>query len=782
MEFSESKNRHSLIKLESELKQEPNNHISYQEKRVGSRRYNAQLERNEGWEEYKVTQTQIVLRKYDPELLSYEKRLWQLFFKMGFIYINKDEKNTVFYGSRESSQMRFSIFGRDKDYSSFIFLDCFVPENKGQLDDKLHRMKDQYSLIVNHLQDLLKDNKLVFKYIIAIKGFELTNEQEQIIKDCCFTTLTKIEVEYFEELYSNLADAAYYQFCGKLFEGMTIPSINTRIPAIRGRMGGNRYYSFSIDPKVLLRLSFVLHKTKAHEEAMPTYQRLVKKSRLTKITNFLNNHGFFPNSIVINLDEECTFEEADGNQDDYDTEIGYLVIPQKYRVAYIIDGQHRLMGYAGCKFGNQQIPVVAFEKLQKATQVKLFMEMNENQKAVPKELRLTLLKDLLPSDPHLSNRLIGLKLQIVFSFVDNEKSPLRGYVGDGVDRKEFTLDYLQRALKYSSVYFGKINAKTESLITPGIFFRGDPNDSETFEKSRVAIRDFLFLCVKALIIALDGVETLDNENKRNIFIRNIGMDGYLRFVSDVVEYKESEILQTIWDDAVPADPETVFNIIKSYLEIIFEFTKTCKSDEAARLTQWTGERAPVQYLRTFQRELHEAYDDFNPKGLESWMASTSSEVVEEAQEIVEQLKRLIKKEFSNRFSDKTGVPDWISDSLPNDISTACFERQRDFNRNATSEQIREKTLWDFVKDEDYFKIACHSTNDPYIKEDFTFPGMKKSAKRERRYEWIKNLLRIEKGCIENHSCESNDLEQLRKLYTHFSDKGFIQETDQDLIQ
>ena len=121
-------------------------------------------------------------------------------------------------------------------------------------------------------------------------------------------------------------------------------------------------------------------------------------------------------------------EEAESNHDDYDTEIGHLVIPQKYRVAYIIDGQHRLMGYAGCKWENQQIPVVAFERLNKATQVKLFMEMNENQKAVPKELRLTLYKDLLPTDPRLSQRMYGLRLQIAFSFADHKNSPLKGYV------------------------------------------------------------------------------------------------------------------------------------------------------------------------------------------------------------------------------------------------------------------------------------------------------------------------------------------------------------------
>lgn len=774
---TKSINRNSLIEYDVDKKEEPNKHLNYIEKRVRARHYTPLSESVGGWVEHKVTRTQVVLRKYDTELIAYEKQLWQLFFKMGFPYLNKSGKNKFYYGQKEEDNLSFSIFGQDKDEYSFIFLDCFAQENRNQLDTKLQTMKEELGKITGHLKTKLEDYELVFKYIIAIKGFELSLEQEQFANENNFTVLTEVDVDYFEELYTNLQDAAYYQFCGKLFEGMTIPKINTRVPAIRGRMGGNRYYAFSIDPHILLRLSFVLHKTKAHEEAMPTYQRLVKKSRLKSITDFLNNNGYFPNSIVINLDEDCIFEEVEGEHEDYDTEIGYLVIPQKYRVAYIIDGQHRLMGYAGCNRGNQQIPVVAFENLNKTTQVKLFMDMNENQKAVPKELRLTLYKDLLPTDPRLSQRMYGLRLQIAFSFADNRESPLRGYVGDGVDRREFTLEYLQQALKSSPIYFGEV--RNEILLTPGIFFRGDSNVLDSFEQARIAIRDFLFMCVRGLISSLNDIESLDDNEKRNVFIRNIGMNGYLRFVSDVVKYKEFDILQNIEENTLPAEPNMVFEIIEPYLDIIFEFTRNCTSDEGQRLRSFTGGKAPVQYQRTFQRELHEKYEDFRPSGLEDWIASNSAAVVEEALDIINKLKGLIKKEFTNRFSDKTGVVDWVVDSLPNDISTTCFERQLIFNQNATPEQIHEKTLWDFVMDEDYFKIACHSSNDPLIKDDFTAPEMRKTAKREKRYEWIKDILRIEKGCVENHSCESNDIEELRTLYQNFLDKELIQETDQD---
>ena len=202
-------------------------------------------------------------------------------------------------------------------------------------------------------------------------------------------------------------------------------------------------------------------------------------------------------------------------------------------------------------------------------------------------------------------------------------------------------------------------------------------------------------------------------------------------------------------------------------------------DEGQNLRKFTGGRAPVQYQRTFQRELHGIYEDFNPTGLEDWIANNSSEVVDEAIGIIRQLKLLIRNEFTSRFSDKIGVVDWVADSLPFSISTACFERQLTFNSNATPEQIQEKTLWDFVMDEDYFKIACHPSNDPLIKEDFTFPGMSRNRARNARYQWMKDILKIEEGCKNERYGESKDIEDLRKLYQHFLDKDLIQETDQD---
>ena len=83
---TDSKNSNSLIALDADKRNEPSKHVGYEERRVRARQYNAQIESQNGWTEFKVTRTQIVLRKNDSELVAYEKQLWRLFFNMGFPY------------------------------------------------------------------------------------------------------------------------------------------------------------------------------------------------------------------------------------------------------------------------------------------------------------------------------------------------------------------------------------------------------------------------------------------------------------------------------------------------------------------------------------------------------------------------------------------------------------------------------------------------------------------------------------------------------------------------
>ena len=159
---------------------------------------------------------------------------------------------------------------------------------------------------------------------------------------------------------------------------------------------------FSIEPGTLLKMSFVLHRTKANEEEMPTYQRLLVPSRLSKLTKYIDGEdgeggGFFPNSLILNFntsDHKLRFEPGKAFKNT-GARFGTLILPNAFRIAYVIDGQHRLYGYANSKFKDTStIPVVAFKDLDSVMQLKMFVDINENQKAVSKTLRETLKKDL----------------------------------------------------------------------------------------------------------------------------------------------------------------------------------------------------------------------------------------------------------------------------------------------------------------------------------------------------------------------------------------------------
>jgi len=197
-------------------------------------------------------------------------------------------------------------------------------------------------------------------------------------------------VDYYLDLADHLGKAARFQLLGALFAGMKIPGLEPTVPAIEGRMGNHTYYSFAIEPERLLKMGYILHRNRANSNLMPTYQRLIKKTRLKRVSQFVESGGFFPNSIILNIESgrrrRLRFEPVGKSHGV--ARLGVLHLPQTYRAAYVIDGQHRLYGYAdSARAGTDLIPVVAFVDMPRAEQVRVFMQINENQQAVPKNLR-----------------------------------------------------------------------------------------------------------------------------------------------------------------------------------------------------------------------------------------------------------------------------------------------------------------------------------------------------------------------------------------------------------
>ncbi|WP_431199820.1 DGQHR domain-containing protein [Mucilaginibacter sp. P19] len=411
-----------------------------------------------------------------------------------------------------------------------LIIDCrsSIKNIVSSFDEHLEQIKYKKAGLIATILALFPGAKPKFKYILATRNIGISQEDEAALNKIDGIHFSEEVIDYYDSLQSQLGLAARYQLLGSLFASQDIPDLENRIPAIEGKMGGHTYYSFSIEPEKLLKIGYVLHRNKAHENMMPTYQRLIKKARLKEIHKFIEEEaGYFPNSVIINIVStkgSLVFERASNQVPDSISRIGILHLPKKYRSAYIIDGQHRLYGYANSKYRNTNtIPVVALVNLDRSDQVKLFMQINENQKPVSKDLRNTLDADLLWDSESYIDQIKALKARIAIKLGEDRRSPLYDKISIGEDKKSISTQQIGIALSKSD-FLGKVKAKEIEKV--GTFYTGNLN------KAFQNISDFL---IKSFGYLKDELSDLwDQEG--NIIVINKGIYGIVMILNDCVNH------------------------------------------------------------------------------------------------------------------------------------------------------------------------------------------------------------------------------------------------------
>jgi len=161
--------------------------------------------------------------------------------------------------------------------------------------------------------------------------------------------ITENELTYFETFISHMGSAGRYQFLAEFLRGQEIPHLSgVRVPAVQGSFGpGIKYYSFVTSARHLLKISFVNHQALNHPDGKPAYQRMINKNRIKNIGDFIKRGGFFPTNILLNFVDECRFDPLPKlHNNDKNSKFGVLYLPNKYKSAWVIDGQHRLYGFS----------------------------------------------------------------------------------------------------------------------------------------------------------------------------------------------------------------------------------------------------------------------------------------------------------------------------------------------------------------------------------------------------------------------------------------------------
>lgn len=162
--------------------------------------------------------------------------------------------------------------------------------------------------------------------------------------------------------------------------------------------------------------------SRVDDDSEKGYQRVLSSKRATDITQYLNEGNIIPGSIILSAQNGFNVEYLeDENQIELTPNAGSL---------FVIDGQHRLWGASRCE-KDIYLPVCIFTNLELQQEVQYFLDINSNQKGVPKTLRIELLKFL--SEPgsrdEILNKLFEDLGEDINSALYNKTSPTKSMVG-----------------------------------------------------------------------------------------------------------------------------------------------------------------------------------------------------------------------------------------------------------------------------------------------------------------------------------------------------------------
>ncbi len=702
----------------------------------------------DGWVIEREFKNSIKVKKAKTFDVAFEDEVWSLFALMGYRFLNRDRNFNLPYDKNEISLTKqIDVFAKDEE--TILIIECKSSETNSRGDFK--KDLESYQGIMDGLrksiQNLFPNEKLKFKFILATRNLSISDEDLERLKNIGGLHLNDENIEYFFELYSQIGQASKYQFLGNIFDGQEIPQMENKVPAVRGKMGGHTYYSFSIEPEKLLKISYVLHRNKANINMMPTYQRLIKKSRLKSVEDFIeNNNGYFPNSIVISVDaKNCQFDRADTQVKSTISDVGILHLPKKYKSAYIIDGQHRLYGYSNTTYKDTNtIPVVAFVNLSREEQVKLFMQINENQKAVSKDLKETLKADLLWTSERYDEQIDALTSRIAITLGESRNSPLYGKINIGQDKAELTIQNIKLALKRSK-FIGKVSKnKIEEL---GLVYNG--NLDYTFEW----LKNFF---IKSLDYLSNNVNE-DWKSDKSLIVSNNGIYGIILILSDILFHLKQKNIIEIKANNV----NVIVSEIQTYLDPIINYIRTIDFEEHESLKKTYGAGGQTKFWRTFQQKIKDTYQNFNPEGLEEYLKKQEREYNDKAFSIIREIETHFKNDFRLKLEEHFGKK-WFEKGVPPKVADKAIVDALTKNRSLEDDE-KEVEHWDCLTIIAYREIALKNWQTIFEKE-YTRPGEEKiSGGKEEKTKWMVKLEHLRNQNVHSYYVTEEELSFLDEL-------------------
>ncbi len=629
--------------------------------------------KNEGWQTHDVLKTKTKLRKNKTIAELLEDEIWCQMYSLGFDELNFDETLELPFGKETHEKKQIDVLAIKDDIA--LVIECKSSEKQ-----KKYQAKDEFELLSLRLDGFRKaiiqycGRPMRVKYVLATRNLRVDLESidmKRFVKTNSYLH-NDGSYRYVKSLISKYKSAAGYQFLGLLFKNEIINDKKIEIPALEGQMGGLTYYMFSIEPGTLLKMSFVLHRTKANEEEMPTYQRLLVPSRLSKLTKYIDGEdgeggGFFPNSLILNFntkEHKLRFEPGKSFKNT-GSKFGTLILPNAYRIAYVIDGQHRLYGYANSKFKDTStVPVVAFKDLNSIMQLKMFVDINENQKAVSKTLRETLKKDLYWGHKFAKERMDALVSAITIKLSEDSKSPLYDAIEVGEDEATIKMASFTDGLRWSGLIpTAKGNVYDKNQNQKALMYDIN-NQTHDVEMKKCLNRVFKFICLIYDFIEKDYYNLFSE--KGGLIMSDRGVLGLITLVGHL-----NALFVEKGDLNLDSSPEERFSAIQKHLIALLNGLNEATDKERAEVFSAKGSDRVRTWRIFFMTKINSVIKDFEPLDLVEWREKMDDNIQDKGRKLGIEIEKIMKTIVLHNI--KILFSNWELEINP--IKRSCLERK-----------------------------------------------------------------------------------------------------------
>lgn len=563
----------------------------------------------DGWEIHQKNANSIRLRKPKPPDQMLEDEIWTLLARIGFTQLSRGRTFTIPIGAGIGSPTKqIDVLAADDETA--IVVECKT-STKAATKSMAKDLNDAYgvrSAVIAALRNHYGIKKKI-GWVFATRGIGWGQADRTRADEYGIRILTDNEIDYYLRLADLIGPAARHQLQAEVFGDRKIDGLNRRVLAVRGQIAGRRFFQFTIEPERLLKIAYISHRQRLDEESVAAYQRMLKKNRLASIRTYIEDGGVFPTNVVVNFRSKCRFD-ASGQQTESGVALGTLYLPNTYKSAWVIDGQHRLYGFAGTKWaGSTQLPVLAFEELPPEQEARMFVDINNKQVRVQRNLLVELQSELYWGSPIPKEAFHALLSRIVAVLSRQSGSPLRGRTVEEGDtqssRKPITTTGLYEAIR-----------KTELVgqIRRGVFVSGplyEVDDHTALKRSVDVVAAYFRLFADALPDhwALGNAEG-------GFLCTNNGLTALLAVLEALLTHLSASGIKT-WQ----ATPDELLDVMTPFTEPLVAHFKIATVDELRAYRRQVGNLGQSRVAFAMMDVINNAKPSFSPTGLDEYRKS-----------------------------------------------------------------------------------------------------------------------------------------------------------------